>query len=100
MAQLNTLVPSLQTEYSRIIARGGSVDDKTRNSAQAIVNGTYTFNQLQAVYNTVKQEGANVIAGYDKEIQAQTNTLQQLYNTGGSTSSGASSGSTVSWDSL
>lgn len=97
MAQLNTLIPSLQTEYSRIIARGGSVDDKTRSSAQAIVNGTYTFNQLQAVYNTVKAEGANVVAGYDKEIQSQTNSLNALYNTG---SASNSTGNTVGWGDL
>lgn len=97
LAALNTLVPSLQTEYSRIIARGGAVDDKTRSSAQAIINGNYTFKQLQAVYSTVQKEGANVISGYDKEIQSQTNALNSLYNTG---SSSGSSGSTVSWDSL
>jgi hypothetical protein len=89
LATLNTLVPSLQTEYSRIIARGGSVDDKTRNSAQAIVNGTYSFAQLQAVYNTVKAEGQNVLKGFDDEITRQSQSL------GGSSSSG-----TVSWGDL
>lgn len=74
-AALNTLVPSLQTEYARIIARGGTVDDNTRKSAQAIVNGTYSLSQLQSVYNTLKAESSNVIAGYDTSIAQQQAAL-------------------------
>lgn len=75
LASLNTLVPSLQTEYARIISRGGTVDDNTRNSAKAIVDGTYSLKQLQTVYNTVKREGQNVIKGYDDSIAAQQRSL-------------------------
>lgn len=82
LAALNTLIPSIQTEYSRIIARGGTVDDNTRKSAQSIVDGTYSLNQLKAVYNTLKAESSNVIAGYDSSIAQQQNTL------GGSSGSG------------
>lgn len=83
LAALNTLIPSIQTEYSRIIARGGTVDDNTRKNAAAIVDGTYSLKQLQAVYNTLKAESSNVIAGYDTSI----NQLQGQLG-GGSTGTG------------
>lgn len=83
LAALNTLIPSIQTEYSRIIARGGTVDDNTRKNAASIVDGTYSLKQLQAVYNTLKAESANVIGGYDTSI----NQLQGQLG-GGSTGTG------------
>lgn len=82
LAVLQTLVPSLQTEYSRILARGGgatTVDE--RQTSQALIDGTYSVKQLQAVYNTVKAESGNVIAGYDSAIAQQ----QAALNGGGTT---------------
>lgn len=93
-AALQTLIPSIQTEYSRIIARGTAVDDNTRNSANAIVNGNYSLAQLQSVYGVVQKEGQNVLKGYDSQISAQTNTLNGIYNTGGSSSGSTSTSST------
>lgn len=96
LAALNTLVPSLQAEYSRIIARGGTVDDNTRKSAQAIINGTYSLGQLQAVYAVVQREGANVLKGYDNEINRLTGSLNDIYKNPskpGSTTTGTTNGS-------
>jgi hypothetical protein len=87
VAILNTLVPSLQAEYARILARGGgatTVDE--RQTSQALINGTYTLGQLKAVYNTVKKESGNVLAGYDSQIQ------QQLGILNGAASGGSSGG--------
>lgn len=85
LAVLQTLVPSLQAEYARILSRGGgatTVDQ--RQTSQALIDGTYSVKQLQAVYDTVKKESSNVIAGYDSSI----NQLQGSLGGGTSTGTG------------
>jgi hypothetical protein len=89
IAALNTLVTSVSQEYSRIIARGGTVDDSTRTAAGAIVNGTYSLDQLQTVYDTVKKESAAVLSGYDTAIKQQQDTLNSFSSGSGSSTGGS-----------
>jgi hypothetical protein len=81
LAPYNALVTSLQSTYSQIVARGGSVDDKTRSAAEGLVNGKLSYNDLSALYQTLKKESANVVSGYTTQIQNNTQQLNSLYNT-------------------
>ncbi len=97
MAPFNALVTSLQTEYSQIIARGGSVTDTTRKEAGALVDNTISYNGLVSLYNTLKQESGNVLKGYSDGISQYSNQLSAIYSKGtpagyGNGTTGASTG--------
>lgn len=68
MASFNALTASLQTEYSQILSRGGTVTDKTRGEAEQIVNGTIGYSALKDLYSTLQKESKNVIDSYDNEV--------------------------------
>lgn len=80
LAPYNALVTSLQATYSQIIARGGTVDDKTRTDAGKLLSGNLSYNDLNHLYTTLKQESANVIDGYTKEIQTNSAQLDAIYS--------------------
>ena len=90
-APYNALVQSLQATYSGILARNGSVTDTTRNEAAQMVNGTLGYNGLVDLYKTLKQESANVVSGYQNEINSNTASLEALYKQGGSSTGGGAS---------
>lgn len=87
LAKFKAGVQTLQTEYSQVIGRGGQVTDKVRGEADNVVNGNYSFNDLNGLYQYLKQEGQVVVSGYDTEIQKLTNPVS-----GNSTSSSSSTG--------
>lgn len=109
LAPYNALVTSLQATYSQIIARGGTVDDNTRNSAGKLLSGDLSYNDLSNLYKTLKQESQNVVNGYTQQIQTSTQQLNSIYGQaqplsalgGGSTATGAAgsyiSPSQASW---
>lgn len=68
MASFNALTASLQTEYSQILSRGGTVTDKTRGEAEQIVNGSIGYSALKDLYTTLQKESKNVIDSYDNEV--------------------------------
>lgn len=89
MASFQALTTSLQTEYSRILARGGQVSDKTRGEAQQIVNGSIGVSAMKDLYATLKQEAGNVLGGYDQAIKGlMTGASSPTSNSGGGTSGG------------
>lgn len=95
-ASYNALLTSLQTEYSQILSRGGSVTDKTRGEAEQIVNGNIGYNALNDLYTTLKAESGNVIKGYNDQISQQNGFLNQIYSSGQSLSSGGGTQPTTS----
>lgn len=92
MASFNALVTSLQTEYSQIISRGGSVTDKTRTEAEQIINGKIGYSALNDLYTTLQKESGNVIKGYDDGIKGLLKQGQ------GSSSAGGTSGGWPGWN--
>lgn len=102
LAKLNTLIPSLQTEYSRIIARGGSTTVDERATAQALISRNYSLGQLSAVFNVIRNEGQSVIDGYDKAIAEQQGVLQGIYSNSNPLMGGnnSPSGGGLTWDSI
>lgn len=80
LAPYNALVTSLQATYSQIVARGGTVDDNTRKTAENLLNGNLSYNDLNNLYKTLKQESANVIQGYTSQIANNTQQLNSLYS--------------------
>ncbi len=88
-ASYNALLTSLQTEYSQILSRGGSVTDKTRGEAEQIVSGTIGYAALQDLYKTLKAESGNVIKGYSDEIARQNAALGSIYSSGQPLSGGS-----------
>lgn len=93
LASYNALVLSLQATYSQINARGGTVDDTTRNAAAQLLNGTLSYNDLSKLYTTLTAEGNNVAQGYQSQIAQQTQTLNQIYGSGTPISGAAQQGS-------
>lgn len=80
-------VSTLQTEYAAVLGRGGDVTDAVRKSAQNVVNGNYSMNDLIALHDYIAKEGANVIGAYDKVIN---NLKTSGTASGNSSSSGGS----------
>lgn len=90
-ASYNALVQSLQTTYSAILSRGGTVTNETRDEAGKLVNGTLSYADMQKLYTTLKKEADGVLKGIDSVKQQNVNSLNQLYGQG--QSMGASGGS-------
>lgn len=95
-ASFNALVQSLQTTYSAILSRGGSVTNETRDEANRLVNGSLSYNDMQKLYKTLKQESTGVLKGIEDTKQQQIQGLNTIYGQGQPLSSfsnqGASSG--------
>lgn len=85
-------VSTLQTEYAAVLGRGGDVTDAVRKSAQNVVNGNYSMNDLISLHDYIAKEGKNVIANYDKVIKNLKTTGTASGNSNSSSNSPASGG--------
>ena len=63
-------VSTLQTEYATVLGRGGEVTDSVRKSAQNVISGNYSMNDLISLHDYIDKEGKNVIDSYTKTIQS------------------------------
>lgn len=105
ITQLNAVATGLKATIAQIVSRGGSVDNQTRNEANALLPTNATFQVLNDLYSVVKAEGNGVINGINSEKQKNIDALNGIYNGassvgGGSSSSqstGASNGGSVGW---
>lgn len=80
-------VSTLQTEYATVLGRGGAVTDSVRSSAQNVINGNYSMNDLIALHNYIDKEGKNVIDSYTKTITNLASGGVQSSSSGGSSGS-------------
>lgn len=93
VVQLNAIATGLKATIAQIVSRGGSVDNQTRNEANALLPTTVNFSTLQDLYRVVKAEGAGVVKGINDEKQQNVQGLTNIYSTGATPGSGGGSSS-------
>lgn len=89
--QFNTGIQTLRTEYAQVLARGGEVTEGVRHESANLIPDNISLDNLQKVYNYIKQEGKNVIDERNKTIKSLS--TGGTTNMGTNTSAPASTGS-------
>ncbi len=93
VAQFNSTVATVKTEYAQVLARGGIVTDAVRSEASSVIDSNLQNGSLADLYSRLHQEGQIAIGARQDEI----NHLATGGNTGGSSNSaGGTSGVTPS----
>lgn len=83
----NAALQTVRTEYATVLARGGQVTDSLRNESAQLIPGNINKDQLQQVFNVIKQEGQNVANSYNDQIKSLTHSNNSSGTSGSSGSS-------------
>lgn len=94
--QLNAVVAGLKATISQVVARGGTVDDKTRSEADAILPSNVTYQTLSDLYNTIQKEGSGYQKSITDQISKYNSQLNGIYASGSSMQGNGSGSSNTS----
>jgi hypothetical protein len=94
LASYRAAIQTVRSEYSQILARGGTVTDSVRGEAAQLIPDNITKDQLNRVLDTLKAEGENVRTNAQKQVDDLQNQINGIL-----TPKSSASGTTVMTDS-
>lgn len=68
----------LGNEYQQVFSRGGSVTDTVRKTANDIIDGNISLNDLQKVNNELQSQGQIVVGSAQMEVNKITNQISNI----------------------
>ena len=100
LASYKAAIQTVRSEYSNILARGGTVTDTVRGEAATLIPDNISKDQLNQVLATLKSEGQNVLSGAQQQVQSvqgQINGIISSNTSSGNLSVQAPDGKTYSF---
>lgn len=94
LASYKAAIQTVRSEYSNILARGGTVTDSVRTEASTLIPDNITKSQLLQVIDTLKSEGQNVLSGANTQVQTIQDQINGILGGSGGSSGSDNSGST------
>lgn len=82
LAAYKAAIQTVRSEYSNILARGGTVTDSVRTEASTLIPDNITKSQLKQVLDTLHTEGQNVLSSANNEVSSIQDKINKIVGGG------------------